>query len=374
MKKKQIAVNLLWLRTGQVGGSQEYLIRQLMGVSLNEEAKNGYQVTLFVQKGFARHHPELAEIYKCVEAPAHRGARLARIALEQTWLAIKTRKFDAIHHGGGTMPRFGLRNTILTMHDVQYLSFPENFSRIRLTYLRKVVPNSLNSAIVITTPSSYVRDRLINQFNLPVEKVRVVRHGVGSAIGKDSTNETELRQRFRLESKKVIFLPAITHPHKNHKFLLQLMKLHWTDKDLVLVCAGGKGRAEEEFMREVRRLNLDDRVMRMGRVSDSDRDGLMKLSLALVFPSLYEGFGAPVIEAMIVGTPVIASNCASLPEVIGDAGLVLPLELDAWSSALQIVQAQREKFVAAGKLRAMHYSVKNSGSDLVEAYKAAVML
>lgn len=374
MKKKQIAVNLLWLRTGQVGGSQEYLIRQLMGVSLNEEAKNGYQVTLFVQKGFARHHPELAEIYKCVEAPAHRGARLARIALEQTWLAIKTRKFDAIHHGGGTMPRFGLRNTILTMHDVQYLSFPENFSRIRLAYLRKVVPSSLNSATLITTPSSYVSDRLISQFNLPVEKVRVVRHGVDSAIGKDSTNETELRQRFRLESKKVIFLPAITHPHKNHKFLLQLMKLHWTDKDLVLVCAGGKGRAEEEFMREVRRLNLDDRVMRMGRVSDSDRDGLMKLSLALVFPSLYEGFGAPVIEAMIIGTPVITSNCASLPEVVGDAGLVLPLELDAWSGALQIVQTQREKFVTAGKLRAMHYSVKNSGSDLVEAYKAAVML
>ena len=373
MKKKQIAVNLLWLRTGQVGGSQEYLIRQLMGVSLNEEAKNEYQITLFVQKGFARHHPELAEIYECVEAPAHRGARLARIALEQTWLAIKTRKFDAIHHGGGTMPRFGLRNTILTMHDVQYLSFPENFSRIRLAYLRKVVPNSLNRATVITTPSSYVRDRLINQFNLPVEKIRVVRHGVDSAIGKDSTSEAELRQRFRLESKKVIFLPAITHPHKNHKFLLQLMKLHWTEKDLVLVCAGGKGRAEEEFMREIRRLNLDDRVMRMGRVSDSDRDGLMKLSLALVFPSLYEGFGAPVIEAMIVGTPVIASNCASLPEVVGDAGLVLPLELDAWSSALQIVQAQREKFVAAGKLRATHYSIRNSGNDLVEAYSAAVI-
>ena len=373
MKKKQIAVNLLWLRTGQVGGSQEYLIRQMMGVSLNEEAKNDYQITLFVQKGFVRHHPALAEIYKCVEAPAHRGARLARIALEQTWLAIKTRKFDAIHHGGGTMPRFGLRNTILMMHDVQYLSFPENFSRVRLAYLRKVVPNSLNRATVITTPSSYVRDRLIGEFNLSAKKVRVVRHGVDSAIGRDSTSEAELRRRFRLESKKVIFLPAMTHPHKNHKFLLQLMKLHWTEKDLVLVCAGGKGRAEEEFMREARRLNLDDRVMRMGRVSDDDRDGLMKLALALVFPSLYEGFGAPVIEAMILGTPVVASNCTSLPEVVGDAGLVLPLELDAWSSALQIVETQREKFVTAGKLRATQYSIQNSGNDLIEAYEAAVI-
>ncbi len=372
MNKKQIAVNLLWLRTGQVGGSQEYLIRQLMGVSLNEKAKNDYQITLFVQKGFARHHPEIAEIYKCVEAPEHRGARWARIALEQTWLAIKSRKFDAIHHGGGTMPRFGLRNTILTMHDVQYLSFPENFSRIRLAYLRKVVPKSLDRATVVTCPSGYVRDRLIGEFNLSGKKVRVVRHGVDSAIGRDSTSEEELRRRFRLVSKKVIFLPAITHPHKNHKFLLQVMKLHWMDEDLVLVCAGGKGRSEEEFMREVRRLNLDDRVMRMARVSDGDRDGLMKLSLALVFPSLYEGFGAPVIEAMILGTPVIASNCASLPEVVGDAGLVLPLELDAWSGALQVVEAQREKFVAAGKLRAQQYSIQNSGDDLIDTYATVV--
>lgn len=202
MKKKQIAVNLLWLRTGQVGGSQEYLLRQLMGLSLNEKAKHDYQVTLFVQKDFALHHPELASIYECVEAPAHRGARLARIALEQTWLAIKSRKFDAIHHGGGTMPRLGLRKTILTMHDVQYLSFPENFSRVRLAYLRKVVPSSLNRATVITTPSGYVRDRLISGFNLPVEKLRVVRHGVDSVLGKDSTSQEELRRRFRLESKK----------------------------------------------------------------------------------------------------------------------------------------------------------------------------
>ena len=150
------------------------------------------------------------------------------------------------------------------------------------------------------------------------------------------------------------------------------MNSHWSDKNLVLVCAGGKGRSEDEFMREVRRLNLDERIVRIGRVSDGDRDGLMKLSSALVFPSLYEGFGAPAIEAMMLGTPVIASNCAALPEVVGDAGLVLPLDLDAWSDALQIVDAKRDQFVAAGKLRAAEFSVKNSGSDLISAYETAV--
>jgi glycosyltransferase involved in cell wall biosynthesis len=73
---------------------------------------------------------------------------------------------------------------------------------------------------------------------------------------------------------------------------------------------------------------------------------------------------------MIVGTPVITSNCASLPEVVGDAGLVLPLELDAWADALQVVDAKREKFIAAGKLRATQYSIRYSGDDLIEAYKA----
>ena len=100
-------------------------------MSLNESAKLEYQITLFVQNGFTQHHPEIADIYKCVEAPKHRGTRLARITLEQTWLANKSRKFDLMHHGGGTMPRIGVRKTVLTMHDVQYLSFPENFSRAR---------------------------------------------------------------------------------------------------------------------------------------------------------------------------------------------------------------------------------------------------
>ena len=372
MKSMQIGVNLLWLRTGQVGGSQEYLIRQLVGASLDAKINLDYKITLFTQPGFALHHPEIAKIYKCIEAPAHSGNRAARIALEQTWLAKKSRKFDLMHHGGGTLPRFGAARSVVTMHDVQYLSFPENFSRVRLGYLRKVIPSSLARASIVTTPTEYVRERLVESFGLKADKICVVRHGVDETVGKNATTEEELRHRLRLTDKKVIFLPAITHPHKNHRFLLQLMKSHWTEKDLVLVCAGGRGRAEEDFMREVRRLNLDERVVRIGRVIDADRDGLMKLANALVFPSLYEGFGAPVIEAMILGTPVIASNCASLPEVISDAGLVLPLEIDAWADALQVVDAKREKFVMAGKLRAMHYSVKNSGSDLLSAYEAAL--
>ena len=165
----QVGVNLLWLRTGQVGGSQEYLIRQLVGASLDEKINLDYKITLLTQPGFALHHPEIAKIYKCIEAPAHSGNRAARIALEQTWLAKKSRKFDLMHHGGGTLPRFGAARSVLTMHDVQYLSFPENFSRVRLGYLRKVIPSSLARASIVTTPTEYVRERLVESFGLRVD-------------------------------------------------------------------------------------------------------------------------------------------------------------------------------------------------------------
>jgi glycosyltransferase involved in cell wall biosynthesis len=116
---------------------------------------------------------------------------------------------------------------------------------------------------------------------------------------------------------------------------------------------------------------LDNRIVRPGRVPARERDGLIALAEALVFPSEYEGFGAPVLEAMALGTPVICSNCAALPEVVGDAAVVLPLTVDAWADALAKVSAIRDELIERGRLRAGRFTVATSGTALAAAYRLA---
>ena len=103
-------------------------------------------------------------------------------------------------------------------------------------------------------------------------------------------------------------------------------------------------------------------MIRPGRVPDGDRDGLIAAADALVYPSEYEGFGAPVLEAMALGTPVVCSDRAALPEVVGDAALVLPLDRDAWAGALDTVAARHDFMVSAGRRRAAHFTTRAAGS------------
>jgi glycosyltransferase involved in cell wall biosynthesis len=166
--------------------------------------------------------------------------------------------------------------------------------------------------------------------------------------------------------------PAITHPHKGHRFLLDVMAQHWDDPDLRLVLLGGVGAADGEVVDAIAARGLAERVVRPGRVPYADRDGLIALADALVFPSEYEGFGAPVVEAMALGTPVICSDQPALAEVVGDAGLVLPRDPDAWADALTVVGERGSEMIVAGRHRASSFTAARSGAGLVAAYRRAL--
>lgn len=365
-QRPQIAVNMLWCVPGNVGGSEEYFVRQLLGLA---EIGAPFDVAVYAPRGFTTAHPEVADVAKVVEAPSSCRNRELRVWLENTWLASRTSRAHLVHHGGGTMPSRGNRSTLLTVHDVQYLTFPEYFSRLKLAYLRNRVPSAIRRATVIAAPSEYVRSSIEHNFGTDRARTTVVRHGLEQEIGQGKTSESELRQRFNLGQSRILVMPAITHPHKNHQFILNLLANQWRAEDVKVVMVGGKGLADNAVQRQIVDLGLSERVVRSGRVNAPDRDGLLAMAEALVFPSLYEGFGAPVIEAMALGTPVITSNCASLPEVVGDAGLVLGLSGSEWSGALDQVRQQRHELVQRGLARAAQFSAAKSAEDLVLAYE-----
>ena len=371
MSTHRVAVNLLWCVPG-VGGSEEYLVRQLLGLAA---ISHDYEVHVFAPRGFAERHPLVAASCTVHEAPSSCARRSKRIMLEHTWLAWKTRGYHVVHHGGGSIPRIGNGRTLLTIHDVQWIEYPDYVAPIKLRYLQSMVPSSVRRAVRIAVPSHFVADTLVRAFGVSPDKVGVVRHGLETTFDGETSPEDSLRASLGLGNGPVLVYPAITHPHKNHEFLLQLMANGagaWGDPSLRLVFAGSAGSSEGAVRARIADLGMSDRVVMPGRVSYADRNGLLALADAMVFPSEYEGFGAPVIEAMRFGTPVICSDRASLPEVAGDAGIVCPLVPDAWVRALDDVRMRRDELIAAGRSRSLQFTAEISASELVGQYDVVV--
>jgi alpha-1,3-rhamnosyl/mannosyltransferase len=360
-----VLVNMMWCVPGAVGGSEEYLVRQLLG--LGELDAPLFDTTVVGARGLLAAHPELEAVARLVEPSFESAGRVRRIVGESTWLRRHTRGTSLVHHGGGTAPIRAHRPYVLTIHDLQFRTYPQYFSQAKRAYLSSVIPSSARRATVVAVPSDYVKQSVIDAYRVHPERVLVVPHGIEPALAQHITPADELRSRFALGDGPVIVYPAVTHPHKQHEFLLRMMRDHWIDPSLRLVLTGSQGSAEA-----VVSACDDARVVRLGRVSAADRNGLLAMCEAMVFPSQYEGFGAPLIEAMTLGAPVVCSDATCMPQVVGDAGLVLPLEADAWAGALDEIGRRRQDLVAAGHRRAADFTSRASGAALAAAYEQAL--
>jgi glycosyltransferase involved in cell wall biosynthesis len=359
----RVGVNLLWCVPGAVGGSEEYIARQLAALE-----PGSVDVTLFALRGYADAHPELAERFPIVTAPIDGRRRSVRVAVEHTWLPARARerRLPLLHHAGGTIPRAQPAPGMLTIHDLQYLTYPDFFGRVKLAWLASAVPSSVGRAVAVTVPSEFVKGTVVDAFAYPAERIVVVPHGLTAPAGGP---RLDVAGRF-------VLYPAITHPHKNHVTLLRAFAaLGPGHDDVRLVLLGGAGDGAAEVTAEIDRLRLGDRVLRPGRVPDAERDAWYRTATVTAFPSLYEGFGAPVLEAMAAGCPVIAADATALPEVAGGAAvLVDPSAVDAWTAALARLlddDAERDRLAAAGRRRAGELTAAASARSLLGAYRLA---
>ena len=369
----RVAVNLLWMVPGGVGGSEEYITRQLL--SLAERGLD--ELTVFVLPGFVAAHPDLASRSHVIVAPVSGRRREIRVLVESTWLHWRLRRdrFDVTHFAGGTVP-IGLANgrSVVTVHDIQYVVFPDTFSPLKLRYLRRAVPAAIRRASIIATPSTFVADTIQQAFNVDTERLVVVPNALTSPVP-STVSLDALRATYGLPGRFLIY-PAITYRQKNHVMLLRAVApLLAAEPTLRLVLLGGLGPCEERVRDEALRLGITAQVVRPGRIPAAERDAMYDAATLMAFPSRYEGFGIPVLEAMAHGCPVIAANATALPEAVGDAALLLdPDDVNAWTEAIQRVMDEPSLSAdlrARGYRRAAAFTVDRTANALRQAYLKA---
>ena len=353
MKRLRVGVNLLWLVPGVVGGSEEYTVRLL--AALRDLDADDLDVTLFVTRSFLDVYHDLAARFTTVVCPISGRSRSLRIAAESTWLLVQARRrrIQLLHHGGGTIPPIRATPSIVTVHDLQPLLFPEHFSRVKHAYLRWRLRPSVRKSKAVVTLTAYTAATIKDAFGVPVE---LVPPGYTAALDAQPTRDP--RDAYELTGPFFVY-PAITYPHKNHAMLVRAFAgVVATHPDTLLVLTHRAAQMEDELRALIDSLALGANVRRLGHVDRGDLNWFYANAVALTFPSRFEGFGMPVLEAMGHRCAVIAARSAALPSVVGDAGLLVdPDDQEAWTAAMVELlddPSHREQLARAGAERVKH--------------------
>lgn len=271
-------------------------------------------------------------------------------------------------------PVYGNIPTLLTVHDLSFLHHPETFTRPLVRYLEGVVPRSVQRATHVLADSAATKRDLTTLWNVPPEKVTVLYSGVDRQFGPldDSDQIAAVRQKYGIGDRPYVLTVSTVQPRKNYEMLARAFKplLHEVPHDLVI--AGGRGWHYEKVLAQIRRQGLGDRIRFIGFVEDADLPALYSGASLFVFPSLYEGFGLPLLEAMSCGVAVITSNTSSLPEVAGGAALQLdPTDIQAWTAAMRQLLGDRQlrvQMASDGYGQARRFTWCRAAEQLIAVY------
>jgi len=292
--------------------------------------------------------------------------------LRLSW-EVARRPPDVVFVPAHVLPVISPGRAVVTVHDLGYLRHPQAHAPFSRWYLDRLTRRSVALAAEVIAVSAATRDDLVRFYGAAPDRIAVVHHGLDHDRFRpieDPGALEETRRRYGIDSPYLLHVGTI-HPRKNLTVILRaLADLRARGLDVCLALAGGLGwRAEEVIARG------GEGVRWLGYVAEGDLPALMSGARALVMPSLYEGFGMPVLEAMACGIPVVCSRASSLPEVAGDAALLVdPQDDQAWVCTLSRVlrdEDLRASLVSRGLKRAARFTWERCAQETLAVLERA---
>ncbi|GIK43019.1 MAG: glycosyl transferase family 1 [Chloroflexota bacterium] len=360
-----------------IGRYSRELVRALAALPLETD---GPQFHLFVAAASKVVQPELPGLNFTWQP-----TRLTERWLSRLWYRLHlplpietwTGPLDLFHATDFFLPpvRRGTR-TIVTIHDLSFVRLPETVMPGMTNHLNRWVPLSVKRADHVIAVSEATRQDLIELYQTPPEKISVLYHGVTPDFKPviEPDKLSAVRQKYDLGQQPFILSVGTIQPRKNYQRLIQAFAA--LDPALALVIVGSRGWNYADVFAEVARQGLEERVHFLGFVADADLPALYSAASLFVYPSLYEGFGLPVLEAMACGTPVIVANQSALPEVVGEAGLLIdPGNVEAIAAAMARVLTDTtlsRHMAQAGQARAACFTWPGMAAKLLNLYEQII--
>lgn len=332
-------------------------------------------------------YPQDAELLKSLSSTHHLYFVSApNYSLSEHWsisLALRRIGADLFHAPHYVLPALVPCPSVVTVHDVIHLLFPQYLpSRFAGYYARRMIGSAVARARLVMTVSRASKNDLLGFFDIDEKKILVIPNGIDPAMTRELTREEieRVRQRFQLTGRNALFVGNIK-PHKNVERLIAAFALLRQDpafSDVTLIVVGDDISKYPSLRRKVEEHGLRSHVRFFGFVPEMTLVALYRAADIFVFPSLYEGFGFPPLEAMANGTPVVTSKISSLPEVVGDAALTIdPYSTEEIALAMKTLfedDGLRARLSSAGKERARLFSWEKAVSRIHAAYMSALGL
>ena len=369
-----VGLNLIYLVPGETGGT-EVVARELLP-ALVAAAGDDVRFTAFVNREAAEAGPApWNELMEAVTVPVRATNRVEWVRGEQQHLpGLAARAgVDLVHSLANTGPWRGRFRRVVTIHDLIHRFYPDTHGSIKGKGMELLVPMAIRRSDRLMAGSQATADDLVRELKVPRAKIDVVPLGVGTTARATPVPAAELRARHGLGGRPLVLTVAAKRPHKNLPRLLEALALIPAERRPLLVAPGYGTFHDDELTALVARLGIADDVRLLGWVDDAELEGLYAAAALFVLPSLYEGFGLPVLEAMARGVAVACSDRGSLREVAGDAALVFdPEQPSSIAAAIECVlgdEALAGRLREAGRAQAAGFTWQHTAQLTLDSYR-----